>query len=203
MKWFATMNAFATNIIRITGVVLLSGLIAGCSPATKDSPAQSETVEAAMNTKLTSTAFHEGETIPKQHTGDGRDVSPALHWDEPPAGTRSLALICDDPDAPRGTWVHWVIYDLPTGTRDLPEAIPPDEALKNGARQGKNDFGTIGYRGPSPPPGKPHRYFFKLYALDKSLNSPAGATKAEVEKAMKGHVLGETRLMGTYGREKK
>jgi Raf kinase inhibitor-like YbhB/YbcL family protein len=130
-----------------------------------------------MSLKINSTAFREGETIPKQYTGDGKDLSPPLQWGVPPDGTRSLALICDDPDAPRGTWVHWVLFNLPSDVRALDEGVPPKETLANGTRQGKNDFGKVGYGGPAPPRGKPHRYFFKLYALDTVLDLQAGATK--------------------------
>jgi Raf kinase inhibitor-like YbhB/YbcL family protein len=153
-----------------------------------------------MSITLTSTAFREGETIPKKYTADGENVSPPLQWGDPPAGTQSFALIADDPDAPRGTWVHWVLFDLPPGERGLEEGVPAVESLPNGAKHGKNDFGKLGYGGPSPPPGKPHRYFFKGYALDKPLALSPGATKAQVEAAMKGHVLAEGRLMGKYGR---
>ena len=153
-----------------------------------------------MSIELTSTAFQAGATIPKQYTGDGADQSPPLHWSEPPSGTKSIALICDDPDAPRGTWVHWVLFNLPAQTRELEEGVPTTETLGNGAKQGKNDFGNIGYGGPAPPKGKPHRYFFKLYALDVTLDLPPGATKAQLEDAMKGHILAEGQLMGTYKR---
>jgi Raf kinase inhibitor-like YbhB/YbcL family protein len=153
-----------------------------------------------MSIELTSTAFQQGATIPIQHTGDGADRSPALAWAAPPAGTKSLSLICDDPDAPSGTWVHWILFNLPGQTRSLEEGVPTTEALANGAKQGKNDFGSIGYEGPAPPPGKPHRYFFKLYALDVVVNLPAGATKAQLTEAMKGHIVAEGKLMGTYGR---
>jgi Raf kinase inhibitor-like YbhB/YbcL family protein len=152
-----------------------------------------------MSIELTSAAFQPGATIPKQYTGDGADHSPPLRWSEPPAGTKSLALICDDPDAPRGTWVHWVLFNLPGQTRELAEGVPMTETLGNGAEQGKNDFGKIGYGGPAPPKGKPHRYFFKLYALDGSVDLPAGATKAQLVEAMKGHILAEGQLMGHYG----
>jgi len=153
-----------------------------------------------MDIRLTSTAFTGGGTIPRKHTCDGSDVSPPLAWDNVPGGTKSFALICDDPDAPMGTWVHWVLFNLPADTRSLAEAVPPDKELPNGARQGTNDFRKIGYGGPCPPPGKPHRYFFKLYALDTVLDLPAGSTKAQVVKAMEGHVLAEGQLMGKYGR---
>ena len=153
-----------------------------------------------MKIELTSTAFQEGTDVPQKHTGDGVDVSPPLRWADPPQGTKSFALIGDDPDAPRGTWVHWVLYNLPPDQRELAEGLPAQEALANGARQGKNDFGKIGYGGPAPPRGKPHRYFFKLYALDVLLEVPAGATKAQVTGSMKGHVLAEGQLMGRYQR---
>jgi Raf kinase inhibitor-like YbhB/YbcL family protein len=153
-----------------------------------------------MKIELTSPAFREGEPIPKTYTADGTNVSPALNWGTPPAGTQTFAVIADDPDAPRGTWVHWVLFDLPATERGLGEGIPTGDLLPNGAKQGKNDFGTVGYGGPSPPPGKPHRYFFKLYALDASLALLSGATKAQVEGALQGHVLAEGQLMGRYGR---
>lgn len=153
-----------------------------------------------MKIELTSPAFRDGDTIPKKYTADGDDVSPPLKWAEPPAGTRSFALICDDPDAPRGTWYHWVLFDLPAGERELAEGVAKDQALPNGTKQGKNSWNKLGYGGPSPPPGKPHRYFFKLYALDAPLGLHSGATKAQVEAAMKGHVLAEGQLLGKYGR---
>jgi Raf kinase inhibitor-like YbhB/YbcL family protein len=155
---------------------------------------------SAVKLTLTSGAFEPGATIPKKFTCDGPDVSPALAWNDPPAGTQSFALIGDDPDAPVGTWVHWVLYDLPASARSLPENVPKQEYLQDGSRQGRNDFRNIGYGGPCPPPGKPHRYFFKLYALDVKLNLKPGATKADVEKAIAGHILAQGELMGRYGR---
>ncbi len=153
-----------------------------------------------MSLQISSTAFSAGETIPKKFTCDGPDAAPKLAWNEPPAKTQSFALIMDDPDAPAGTWVHWVLFDLPADARELVEGVPKQEQLANGTRQGRNDFGKIGYGGPCPPPGSPHRYFFKLYALDAKLNLKAGTTKAEVERDMKGHILGQAELMGRYGR---
>ncbi|MGH9581040.1 MAG: YbhB/YbcL family Raf kinase inhibitor-like protein [Terriglobales bacterium] len=145
-------------------------------------------------------AFSAGGDIPKKFTCDGADVSPALSWNQPPAGTVGLALIADDPDAPAGTWVHWVLYDLPASARGLPEGVPQQESLASGARQGRNDFRRIGYNGPCPPPGQPHRYFFKLYALSAALNLKPGLTKRDLEQAMKGKVLGESEVMGRYAR---
>lgn len=156
--------------------------------------------DPTMSIEVTSTAFQQGKAIPKQYTGDGVDQSPPLQWSEPPAGTKSLALICDDPDAPVGTWVHWVLFNLPADTRELKEGLPTTETLKDAPKQGKNDFGKIGYGGPAPPKGKPHRYFFKVYALDKAVDLTPGATKARLEEAMEGHILAEGQLMGTYQR---
>lgn len=149
---------------------------------------------------LKSPAFAHEQAIPRKHTCDGPDLSPALAWDEPPAGTVSFALVMDDPDAPGGTWVHWVLYDLPAATRQLPEGVPARESLPDGSKQGVNDFRRIGYGGPCPPPGKPHRYVFTLYVLDKATELPPRATKAQLLKAIQGHVLAEARLLGKYGR---
>lgn len=154
-----------------------------------------------MKLTVTSTAFREGQPIPAKYTCQGADVSPPLAWEAPPEGTQSLALICDDPDAPVGTWVHWVLYALPPGTRQLPEHVPAHETLPDGARQGVNDFRRVGYGGPCPPPGRPHRYFFKVYALDRALELPPRATKAQLLQAMAGHILAEGQLMGTYQRQ--
>jgi Raf kinase inhibitor-like YbhB/YbcL family protein len=153
-----------------------------------------------MSFELTSSAFSAGEAIPKKFTCDGPDVSPKLSWNDPPGKTQSFALIMDDPDAPVGTWVHWVLYDVPADAKEVPEGVLKQEQLASGAQQGRNDFGKIGYGGPCPPPGKPHRYFFKLYALDTKLNLKSGATKVELERAMKGHILAQADLIGRYGR---
>ncbi len=148
---------------------------------------------------IKSTAFKNGETIPKKYTCEGEDVSPPLSWSSPPNGTKSMVLICDDPDAPVGTWVHWVLFGLSPSVTSLPEGVPAKESAE-GAKQGRNDFGNLGYGGPCPPPGPAHRYFFKLYAVDKELNLKPGATKAEVMKAIEGHILDEGQLMGKYRR---
>lgn len=153
-----------------------------------------------VNIQISSSAFANGGTIPKQFTCDGADVSPQLDWSDVPQGTKSIVLIVDDPDAPAGTWVHWVLYNLPGNTNRISEGIQKQERLPNGARQGRNDFRKIGYNGPCPPPGKVHRYFFKLYALDQALDLKAGAGKADVERAMKGHILTQGELIGKYGR---
>jgi Raf kinase inhibitor-like YbhB/YbcL family protein len=151
--------------------------------------------------QLTSTAFTEGGAIPATYTCDGKNVSPPLQWSGVPAGAKSLALIADDPDAPAGTWVHWVLYDLPATAAELSEDVPKSQYVPAGAKQGLNDFRHLGYGGPCPPPGKPHRYFFKLYALDTTLDLKPGATKQDVERAIDKHVLAQAQLMGTYKRK--
>lgn len=155
-----------------------------------------------MSFALTSPAFDHGAPIPVEHTCDGADVSPPLKWDDGPEGTTSYAVIVDDPDAPRGTFAHWVLYDLPGHATELPGDVGPSQRLENlgETAQGENDFGETGWRGPCPPPGKPHRYVFRLHALDTWLGLDPGVQKAEVEKAMEGHVVGVAELIGTYGR---
>jgi hypothetical protein len=149
---------------------------------------------------LNSTAFENGGEISRKFTCDGADLSPALSWEDVPAGAHSLALIVDDPDAPVGTWTHWIIWNISAQATALQEGVPKVEDLDNGARQGMNDFRRIGYGGPCPPPGKPHRYFFKLFALDARLDLKTGASRKELEFAMKGHVLSEAERMGRYKR---
>jgi Raf kinase inhibitor-like YbhB/YbcL family protein len=155
---------------------------------------------AVMPLELKSPDFTPGGNIPKRFTCDGADISPALEWDAPPAGAQSFALIADDPDAPVGTWVHWVVFDMPAKVRALPQNFPKTEQSADATRQGRNDFRKIGYGGPCPPPGKAHRYFFKLYALDAKLDLKPGATKKEVERAMQGHILAQSEYMGRYSR---
>jgi Raf kinase inhibitor-like YbhB/YbcL family protein len=155
---------------------------------------------SAMSMQMTSSAFANGEAIQNKFTCDGPDASPQLSWKDAPAATQSFALIMDDPDAPVGTWVHWVLFNLPASVKELPEGVEKREQIANGGLQGRNDFRKIGYGGPCPPPGKAHRYYFKLYALDAKLDLKAGATKADVERAMKGHIVGQAELMGRYGR---
>jgi Raf kinase inhibitor-like YbhB/YbcL family protein len=152
-----------------------------------------------MDIKLTSSAFEEGGMIPSKYTCDGQDISPPLTWDDVPANTESIAVICDDPDAPMGTWVHWVLFNIPPDVTSLPEGVPRQKTLSNGARHGQNDFRNFGYGGPCPPGGT-HRYYFKLYALDTAFNLEAGITKSRLVDAMKGHILAEGQLMGKYRR---
>jgi Raf kinase inhibitor-like YbhB/YbcL family protein len=154
-----------------------------------------------MDIQVLSTAFHQGETIPVQYTCDGNNVSPPLHWDSVPEDAQSLALVCEDPDAPAGVFVHWLIFNFPPIVSNLPEALPTTGTLvESGASQGRNDFNNIGYDGPCPPPGNLHRYYFRLYALDTRLRLPKGATKYELARAMEGHILATGQLMGTYKR---
>ena len=156
--------------------------------------------EGPPSLALTSSAFGEGALIPVRHTCDGEDISPPLSWSEPPAGTESLALIVDDPDAPIGTWVHWVVFDLPPGTRSLPEAVTSGELLAGGGVQGQNGWNEVSYAGPCPPPGSEHTYVFKLYALDSRLDLDSDADKGGVEAAMVDHILAQGQLTGRYGR---
>ena len=151
---------------------------------------------------LSSGSFQNNQAIPRRYTCDGEDVSPALAWNGAPEGTKSFALIMDDPDAPGGTFVHWVLYDLPAETMQLPEGVPKTEELASGARQGRNGFGRTGYGGPCPPPGKPHHYHFKLYALPRKLGLPAGASKDAVLEAMGKDTLAQPEIVGTYARSR-
>ena len=154
-----------------------------------------------MEIQITSSAFTDGGLIPSKYTCDGADISPPLKWDAVPEATQSIALICDDPDAPMGTWVHWVLYDLPPQTKELSENFPEDETLPDGTRQGVSDFGKTGYGGPCPPGGT-HRYYFKIYALDKKLDIAPIADKGALLKAMKDHILAQGQLMGKYKRQR-
>jgi hypothetical protein len=148
---------------------------------------------------LTSHAFIEGAMIPRRFTCDGENISPPLVWTGVPSGARSLVLICDDPDAPAGTWDHWVVYNIPPAVTGLQEAVPGKTVLDNGAVHGSNSWGRIGYGGPCPPGGT-HRYFFKLFALDTLLDLKSGATTSQLLEAMQGHILAQGQLMGRYQR---
>lgn len=152
-----------------------------------------------MTIEVTSPAFEEGGMIPAKYTCDGQDISPPLRWGAVPEGAKSIALIADDPDAPSGTFVHWVLYGLPADATELPEHVPAEKRLSSGAGQGVNDFGRIGYGGPCPPSGT-HRYFFKVYALDAEPKLSPGERKARLLAAMEGHIIGQGQLMGRYSR---
>ncbi len=153
-----------------------------------------------MTIQISSTAFSAGGSIPQKYTCDGEDVSPPLAWNGVPAQSKSLALIVDDPDAPSGDWVHWVIFDIPASLAGLPEGLAKTPTVAGAGIQGITDFRKPGYGGPCPPKGKPHHYFFRLYALDSLLNLPAGSRRPDLEKAMQGHILATGQLIGLYGR---
>jgi len=153
-----------------------------------------------MSLVLRASAFAYGSEIPRKYTCTGADLSPALSWNGVSPAAHSLALIADDPDAPRGTWTHWLIWNIPAHLTDLPEGVPAREVLENGACQGRNDFDRIGYGGPCPPPGQAHRYYFKLYALVTALDLKAGAGRKELDRAIKGLIISQAEWMGTYRR---
>jgi Raf kinase inhibitor-like YbhB/YbcL family protein len=150
--------------------------------------------------RIESSAFQNEALIPQEYTCDGKDTSPPLAWAAPPAGTQSLVLIVDDPDAPIGTWVHWVLFNLPAATGSLPAGVPADRTITNGGVHGANSWKQLGYGGPCPPKGSTHHYVFKLYALDTSLDLQAGASQADVENAIKDHVMAQGQLVGSYSR---
>ena len=172
---------------------LLGLAFGGCRPTTPAAP-------SVPSFQLTSTAFSAGQPIPAIYTCDGQDISPPLQWTDPPTGTKAFALIAEDPDAPAGTWIHWVLYGLPATARQLPEAVPSEGQLPDGSRHGRNSWQRLGYGGPCPPSGT-HRYFFRLYALDVPLDLAAGASKKQLLGAMEGHILAVAELMGTYSRK--
>ncbi|MGQ9493296.1 MAG: YbhB/YbcL family Raf kinase inhibitor-like protein [Anaerolineae bacterium] len=180
-------------------IMLLVWALTSCRPGpTSTATLRPREASPAAPFVLTSPAFEAGQSIPRQYTCDGQDMSPPLQWSEPPLETKSFALIVDDPDA-RG-WVHWMLYNLPAITRSLPEAIPTGAELPDGSRQGKNSWGKMQYGGPCPPSGT-HRYSFRLYALDILLDVPAGANVAALQRAMDGHILARAEFIGLYSRK--
>jgi Raf kinase inhibitor-like YbhB/YbcL family protein len=189
-----TMNRLFIAMVMTAAVTL-----AACEPEKEESVAQNG--GASMTLQVTSSAFQDGGMIPPKYTADGADVSPPLAWEGMPEGTKSFALICDDPDAPMGTWVHWVMWNIPPEVMSLDEGIPAVAELADGSQQGTTDFRRIGYGGPAPPSGT-HRYFFKVYALDTTLDLDSATTKAKLVKAMTGHVLAQGQLVGKYTRQK-
>jgi Raf kinase inhibitor-like YbhB/YbcL family protein len=188
----------------LIGLSIAVPMLASCGRSTPQHPVSPEDPRR-MTLRLTSPAFGEGREIPRVYTCDGKDVSPPLAWTGVPESTRALALIGEDPDAPGGTWTHWVIFNLPAGLKELREGIPPEERVSLGpgedAIQGRNDFGKIGYGGPCPPTGT-HHYVFRLYALDTRLGLARGTEKGPLIEALQGHVVAEGRLTGTYARSK-
>jgi len=186
----------------LTYLLLVCLIIISCQSKKDLIPLNKETKQdTVMEIKIKSSAFEQGGMIPKKYTCDGEDVSPPLTWSNVPANSKCFALINDDPDAPAGTWVHWVIYNIPGDSKELPEAVPPKKNLENGAVQGTNDFGKFGYGGPCPPGGT-HRYYLKLYALDTTLSLQGDVTRGRLLEAMKGHILAEGQLMGKYSRSR-
>lgn len=162
---------------------------------------EGEALSVQETLKIQSSAFRRGAAIPDLYTCEGSNISPPLAWEGVPEGARSLALVVDDPDAPMGVFIHWVLYNLPGDSRALEPGVMPTKTLKDGALQGMNDFHDPGYGGPCPPRGNgPHRYYFRLYALDVPLSLPPGVSRAVVDKMMKGHILGEAALMGRFER---
>ena len=196
-----TIMASQTKYLRLFTLLAVVAL-ASCrhSTTTTNTSTPSPTIAEKTSIKLTSSTFNDGELIPRKYTYDGEDVSPPLHWSGVPASTKALVLVVDDPDAPGGTWVHWLVYDLPPELTSLPENIASAMEHAGSAKQGMNDFRKIGYGGPCPPSGM-HRYYFKLYALDAkpSLNNP-GTSKDEVLKQLAGHTIAQGELMGRYKR---
>lgn len=183
--------------VKICSTVMSLILLFGSCKNSKETTVMKE---GDKTMKITSSAFANNGMIPAKYTCDGQDISPPLQWDGIPEGTKSIALICDDPDAPMGTFVHWVLYNLPKEAKELAENIPADKELANGARQGTTDFRRVGYGGPCPPSGT-HRYFFKIYALDTKLDLAAGATKSQLLKAIEKHILAQGELIGKYKRQ--
>ena len=188
-----------SSLILIWAFLVLAFLSCGRRQPIAQPPATSTPKEEKPEIKLTSTAFKEGQAIPRTYTCDGVNVSPPLEWSGVPKTAKTVAIICDDPDASPDTWVHWVLYNLPADNIGIVESMPKTEKLLAGGFQGANDFKKIGYGGPCPPSGT-HHYFFKIYALDSELPLQAGATKAETMKAMEGHIILQGQLMGTYKR---
>jgi Raf kinase inhibitor-like YbhB/YbcL family protein len=175
-------------------VLLLLASFSGCISNNTEEERIMETIS------VYSDVFEEGGTLSKEYTCDGKNISPDIGWKGIPEGTKSIALIMDDPDAPGRTFVHWVIYNIPEESTGLPPGVSKNESLSDGSLQGKNDLGEIGYYGPCPPPGKPHRYFFKVYALDTKLDLKSGVNKSKLEDTISGHVLAKGELIGKYGR---
>lgn len=192
------------NRVFWTVMALYIATATGCrwQPVSKGNKAPQGEAASGSGFLIRSAAFSDGQTIPKEYTADGKNISPPVTWTDPPTGTKSFAIICEDPDAPGGTFTHWLIYNVPAELRSLEPGVPRDKKLTNGALQGKNDFGDIGYGGPDPPPGKPHRYIFHLYALDSVLDVQPEIERKDLLNAIQGHILAEAQLIGMYGRNK-
>ncbi len=181
-------------------IILCSILLVGFDSRNNTQKGDEKMAKAAAKIKMSSPAFEHGEMMPAKYTCDGNDISPPLKWQNAPSETKSFAIISDDPDAPMGTWVHWVIWNIPADKQELAEDIPKAKELPDGSMQGLNSSKRIGYMGPCPPSGI-HRYFFKLYALDTMLNLPGNITKEKLLSAMNGHIIGEGSIMAVYQRQ--
>jgi Raf kinase inhibitor-like YbhB/YbcL family protein len=195
VKWLCGGYTERQVALWMTLLTLIAAGAVSCAPSESTLPEEGE-----MTLSLSSPVFQEGEDIPITYTCDGQDISPPLTWGEPPSETQSFALIMDDPDAPGGVFTHWLLFNLPADSRELPEAVPPHNELANGALQGQNDFGTNGYGGPCPPSGPAHHYRFTIYALDQSLDLMAGASREQVLDDITGHILAWGQLTGIYQR---
>ncbi len=193
-------------------IIFLLAVISGClaeeeriapapSPTSTPTAIEKNTKEVTtmQNISISAEAFQTGGAIPEEYTCDGSDVSPALSWRGIPSNAKSIALIMDDPDAPMGTFVHWVLFNIPPGMTKLPRGVPKNRTLNDGSSQGITDFGRTGYGGPCPPGGT-HRYYFRIYALDTMLDLQPGSSRKQLENAMKGHILATGELMGNYKR---
>jgi len=194
LRHFHVSTGLLWRILLLLALLLAVPFLASCRH-------HEQTIQAASDSvfTLSSESLKDG-AVPREFTCDGEDKSPALAWTTPPANAKSLALIVTDLDAPGGTFTHWVLFDFPTNTNGLPEGVPKQGQLAHGGRQGKSDFDKVGYNGPCPPAGKPHRYIFTLYALNSEIDVPAGAPRDHVESAMQGHVLQKSELTARYGR---
>lgn len=196
LQWGMRIASLAVVLLAATGAPSVRAALFGGM----QQPGSQKGGRASMAFTVSSPAFSSGATIPKPYSCQGDDISPALEWSGHPPQTGGFALIVDDPDAPSGTWVHWVIWNIPASTHQLPENLAKSDRLDDGATQGRNDFGKTGYNGPCPPPGKPHRYFFRLYALDGKLALPPGASRQQLDAAMQGHILAQAEYLGTFRR---
>jgi Raf kinase inhibitor-like YbhB/YbcL family protein len=195
---FKSHAGAAVNKCALCLLVVLTLLASTAVSCTREAPAVQNEVETTLS--LSSTAFKEGDRIPIKYTCDEQDISPPLAWNEPPQKTQTYALIVDDPDAPSGIFTHWILFNLPANVCQISEGIPPQMQLQDGTIQGKNDFGRTGYSGPCPPSGPAHRYRFILYALDNKLDLNSSATKEQLLNAIRGHIIAESQLIGTYQR---
>jgi Raf kinase inhibitor-like YbhB/YbcL family protein len=194
--------AISMQIHTISLLILILTINGGCKMKTQyNNNGNSDTMVMSATMTISSTGFQNESSIPRRFSCQGDNSSPALSWTDVPHGTKTFALVCEDPDAPNGTFIHWVIWNIPSTENGLAESIPQHDSLPNGARQGINGAKKVGYMGPCPPPGNAHRYYFRLFALDKKLDLSGEVTRDKLMSAIHGHVLGEGEIMGTYQRQ--